>query len=128
MENTRERTTAEPQQMSTPMLIGMGLAGTAVCGLALKMLSRGRANTGPALKGVTSVPKQFVKGGFDPKMSKREASLILGLKESSLTLDKVKRAHRTIMLRNHPDRGGSPFLATKINEAKEFLETKARVR
>ncbi|KAI9505956.1 mitochondrial import inner membrane translocase subunit TIM14 [Coemansia sp. RSA 1358] len=115
------------QQMSTPVLVGAGIAGAAAFGIALKMLSRGRA-AGPTLKGVTSVPKQFLKGGFDPKMSKREASLILGLKESSLTLDKVKKAHRTIMLRNHPDRGGSPFLATKINEAKEFLETKARVR
>ncbi|KAJ2009156.1 mitochondrial import inner membrane translocase subunit TIM14 [Coemansia thaxteri] len=93
------------------------------------MLARsGGAAAGPALKGVTAVPKHFLKGGFDPKMSKREAALILGLKESSLTMERVKKAHRTIMLRNHPDRGGSPYMATKINEAKEFLETKARIR
>ncbi|KAI9473304.1 hypothetical protein LPJ78_003555 [Coemansia sp. RSA 989] len=117
---------SEQKQMNTPILIGLGVAGAAACGIALKVFSKGAA--APALKGVTAVPKHFVKGGFDPKMSKREAALILGVKESSMTLDKVKRAHRTIMLRNHPDRGGSPFLATKINEAKEFLETKARIR
>jgi DnaJ family protein C protein 19 len=54
-------------------------------------------------------------------MSKREAASILGVRES-VTKDKLKEAHRRIMLLNHPDRGGSPYLASKINEAKDLLD------
>lgn len=55
-------------------------------------------------------------------MTRREASLILELSERTLTKEKIRKNHRQLMLLNHPDRGGSPYLATKVNEAKEFLE------
>ena len=64
---------------------------------------------------------KYYKGGFDPKMSKREASLILGISPTA-NKTRIKEAHKRIMLLNHPDRGGSPYLAAKINEAKDFLD------
>mgnify|MGYP003325882994 CR=1 FL=1 len=45
---------------------------------------------------------------------------ILGLTDP-VTNEQIKEAHRRLMLANHPDRGGSTFLATQINEAKDFL-------
>ncbi|KAG0654779.1 mitochondrial import inner membrane translocase subunit TIM14 [Maudiozyma exigua] len=71
-------------------------------------------------KAVTS----YLKGGFDNKMNKKEALQILNLTENKLTKKKLKEVHRKIMLANHPDKGGSPYLATKINEAKDFIEKK----
>lgn len=67
-------------------------------------------------------PKGFYTGGFCDKMTKKEALQILNVRESTLTKAKLKDVHRKVMLSNHPDRGGSPYLATKINEAKAELE------
>ncbi|PVU99042.1 hypothetical protein BB559_001052 [Furculomyces boomerangus] len=112
---------------STAIFIGLGIAGAAAAGRLVFRKAAGQAAKSTILKGVDPVNKKFIKGGFDAKMNKREAAMILGIKESMLTKNRIKDAHRKIMLKNHPDRGGSPYLATKINEAKEFLETKSRI-
>lgn len=65
---------------------------------------------------------KYYKGGFDVKMSKREAALILGVSPTANKL-RIKEAHKRIMLLNHPDKGGSPYLAAKINEAKDYMDT-----
>ena len=64
---------------------------------------------------------KYYKGGFDPKMNKREAALILGVSPLA-NVKTIRAAHKKIMVQNHPDRGGSPFIAAKINEAKDFLD------
>ncbi|RKU40282.1 mitochondrial import inner membrane translocase subunit TIM14 [Coniochaeta pulveracea] len=105
--------------MASALAIGGGIAVAAFLGRAgLVAFRRSRG-------GVGALGKAFYKGGFEPRMNKREAALILSLKEGQVTKDKVRKAHRTLMLLNHPDRGGSPYLATKVNEAKEFLEKTA---
>jgi DnaJ family protein C protein 19 len=59
-------------------------------------------------------------GGFEDKMTRKEAALILGVRESS-TPKRIKEAHRKLLILNHPDTGGSTFIAGKVNEAKELL-------
>jgi DnaJ family protein C protein 19 len=66
------------------------------------------------------VGSKFYEGGFEEKMTRREAALILGVRETSTT-KRIKEAHRKLLVINHPDTGGSTFLAGKINEAKELL-------
>ena len=41
-------------------------------------------------------------------MTRREAALILGLRESAAQ-EKIKEAHRRIIIANHPDAGPSHF-------------------
>jgi DnaJ family protein C protein 19 len=69
--------------------------------------------------------RRFYEGGFQPTMTRREAALILGIREN-VAADKVKEAHRRVMVANHPDAGGSHYLASKINEAKDVMLGKTK--
>eukprot|EP00522_Entomoneis_paludosa_P013857 CAMPEP_0172447866 /NCGR_PEP_ID=MMETSP1065-20121228/7039_1 /TAXON_ID=265537 /ORGANISM="Amphiprora paludosa, Strain CCMP125" /LENGTH=274 /DNA_ID=CAMNT_0013199237 /DNA_START=22 /DNA_END=846 /DNA_ORIENTATION=- len=66
------------------------------------------------------VGSKYYEGGFEDSMTRREAALILGVRESS-PASRIKDAHRKLLILNHPDTGGSTYMAGKINEAKELL-------
>lgn len=53
----------------------------------------------------------MVQGGFQQEMTRREAALILGLRESAAA-DRIKEAHRRIMTANHPDQGTRTWCAS----------------
>ncbi|CTQ41063.1 protein pelota [Babesia microti strain RI] len=65
-------------------------------------------------------PSGKIPMGFEPKMSYSEAINILNI-SGAPTKDKIRQFHRNLMLKNHPDNGGSTYLASKVNEAKDFL-------
>jgi curved DNA-binding protein CbpA len=53
-------------------------------------------------------------------MTLDEAYLILGLDPGALR-DDMLAAHRNLIKRLHPDQGGTCYLASQINEAKDVL-------
>ena len=67
--------------------------------------------------GAQQAPPGGDSGG---SISRKEALAVLGLAEDA-SADDIVAAHRKLMQKLHPDRGGNDYLASKINQAKDFL-------
>ncbi|MBM3534433.1 MAG: molecular chaperone DnaJ [Alphaproteobacteria bacterium] len=71
----------------------------------------------PAWRDQASAPPPAADSG---RMTRAEALRVLDLPEGATT-EQIRDAHRRLMLANHPDRGGSTYLAAQINRAKDVL-------
>ncbi len=103
-------------------------SGVLVVGGAALLLTR---NIGLAVLSGMLAYSLFSRAGrmFDPgsrdapsprSMGLEEAYRVLELKRSA-TREDVQTAYRNMMKRNHPDQGGSTYIASKLNEAKDIL-------
>lgn len=64
--------------------------------------------------------RQPPPGRAGSTMTREEACSLLGVKPDC-SRDDVVAAHRRLMLKVHPDRGGNDYLAAKLNEARDVL-------
>jgi hypothetical protein len=63
---------------------------------------------------------QAQSSGAPASLTREEAALILGV-DANATPEQVRDAHRRLIQKNHPDVGGTDYLAAKINQARDIL-------
>ncbi|URE32922.1 DnaJ domain [Musa troglodytarum] len=98
--------------MVLPLLAGLAVAAAALAG-------RYGVQAWQAYKARPVVPR------VDQTENLRQGQTTICYRENA-SPDKVKEAHKKVMVANHPDAGGSHYLASKINEAKDVLLGKTK--
>jgi hypothetical protein len=93
------------------------LAGSAAWYLLFgsSAMQRSWSRAGASAEATRNAPSVRATG-----MSRAEAFTVLGLNERA-TEAEIRAAHRRLILQIHPDKGGSTWLAAKINQAKDVL-------
>ena len=90
--------------------------GTLKRGFSRSQVMREQRFAGEAPFGQDAPPPPDTGGN----MSRREALAVLGLEDNASEED-IVAAHRSLIQKLHPDRGGNDYLAAKINQAKDRL-------
>ncbi|MCJ8141485.1 DnaJ domain-containing protein [Ancylobacter sp. A5.8] len=106
-----------------------GLETSAVAGLALEVDAESRQLLEAYLDRRTPGWREHAQGeagrgnAHPPRrgaMTEEEAYEVLGLQPGAGP-DDIRKAHRSLMKKLHPDQGGSNYLAARVNEAKDIL-------
>mmetsp|Transcript_61301 Transcript_61301/g.145967 ORF Transcript_61301/g.145967 Transcript_61301/m.145967 type:complete len:120 (+) Transcript_61301:78-437(+) len=117
-----------------PLIIGgLGVGGAA---MAARTALRAAQRSGIKVE-MPNMPSMSMPGfsalrrdknmGFEPEMTRKEAQQILNLNQMNPHKDVIREAHRRLLVANHPDKGGSTYVASKINEAKDVLLGKRKM-
>ncbi|CCW62625.1 unnamed protein product [Phytomonas sp. EM1] len=122
--------------MAFPIILGiltgaaffytMQLAPRIIQRVAMAQCSPLASAAASSIRGAAA-PYRIYEYGFKKTMSEREAYMLLGFDGWDLGLfsrppeEEVKRRYRELMKELHTDVGGSPYIATKLNEAKDIL-------
>ncbi|KPI84324.1 hypothetical protein ABL78_6630 [Leptomonas seymouri] len=114
--------------LAAGILVGCGLYY--VARIAPRVAQRASAASGAATTRVIrhARPYHQYEYGFQSAMSEREAYMLLGFKENKAEAviwrpppEEVKRRYRAMMKDFHSDVSGTPYVAAKLNEAKDVL-------